>query len=238
MRKIGVLGGMGPEATILFQQRLLKAVRAQDDQDHIPLLIDMNPQVPSRLAYVLDQKVGAPDPGPVLGDMAKRLDRWGAEALAMPCNTAHLFAEVIQRKPALPFFNMVKLSVETALAKSKAGDVIGILASPALRKTQLFERYFQASERTVIWPEDDTKMVQAIRKIKTSGDTAEARSILLDASSELTRRGANLQLVACSEFSMIQTSHDPSAAMIDTLDVLAEAVARFALDARGPQRGV
>jgi len=46
MRKIGVLGGMGPEATILFQQRLLKAVRAQDDQDHIPLLIDMNPQVP------------------------------------------------------------------------------------------------------------------------------------------------------------------------------------------------
>lgn len=238
MRKIGVLGGMGPEATILFQQRLLKAVRAQDDQDHIPLLIDMNPQVPSRLAYVLDQTVGAPDPGPVLGDMAKRLDRWGAEALAMPCNTAHLFAEVIQRKTALPFFNMVKLSVETALAKSKAGDVIGILASPALRKTQLFERYFQASERTVIWPEDDTKMVQAIRKIKTSGDTAEARRILLDASSELTRRGANLQLLACSEFSMIQTSHDPSAAMIDTLDVLAEAVARFALDARGPQRGV
>ena len=238
MRKIGVLGGMGPEATILFQQRLLKAVRAQDDQDHIPLLIDMNPQVPSRLAYVLDQTVGVPDPGPVLGDMAKRLDRWGAEALAMPCNTAHLFAEVIQRETALPFFNMVKLSVETALAKSKAGDVIGILASPALRKAQLFERYFQASERTVIWPEDDTIMVQAIRKIKTSGDTAEARSILLDASSELTRRGANLQLVACSEFSMIQTSHDPSAAMIDTLDVLAEAVARFALDARGPQRGV
>ena len=70
MRKIGVLGGMGPEATILFQQRLLKAVRAQDDQDHIPLLIDMNPQVPSRLSYVLDQTVGAPDPGPVLGDMA------------------------------------------------------------------------------------------------------------------------------------------------------------------------
>ena len=238
MKKIGVLGGMGPEATILFQQRLLNAVRAQDDQDHIPLLIDMNPQVPSRLAYVLDQTIGARDPGPVLGDMAQRLDKWGAKALAMPCNTAHLFAEAIQRKTALPFFNMVKLSVQTALAKSKSGDVIGILASPALRKTQLFERYFQASERIIIWPEDDVKMVQAIRKIKTSGDTAEARSLLLEASTELTRRGANLQLVACSEFSMIQTSHDPSAEMIDTLDVLAEAVAQFALEARGPHRGV
>ena len=123
MKKIGVLGGMGPEATIIFQQRLLKAVRAQDDQDHIPLLIDMNPQVPSRLAYVLDQTIGARDPGPVLGDMAQRLDKWGAEALAMPCNTAHLFAEAIQRKTALPFFNMVKLSVQTALAKSRAGGV-------------------------------------------------------------------------------------------------------------------
>ncbi|HBM68419.1 MAG TPA: aspartate racemase, partial [Rhodobacteraceae bacterium] len=96
------------------------------------------------------------------------------------------------------------------------------------------ERYFQASERIIIWPEDDVKMVQAIRKIKTSGETAEARSLLLEASTELTRRGANLQLVACPEFPMIQTSHDPSAAMIDTLDVLAEAVAQFALEARGP----
>jgi len=60
----------------------------------------------------------------------------------------------------------------------------------------------------------------------------------MDASSELKRRGDNLQLVACSAFSMIQTSHDPSAAMIDPLAVLAEAVARFALEARGPQRGV
>ncbi len=238
MKKIGVLGGMGPEANILFQQRLLNAVRAQDDREHIPLLIDINPQVPSRLAYVLDQTIGARDPGPELGDMAQRLDKWGAEALAIPCNIAHLFAEAIQRKTAPPFFNMVKLSVQTALAKSKSGDVIGILASPALRKTQLFERYFQASERIIIWSEDDVKMVQAIRKIKTSGDTAEARSLLLEASTELTRRGANLKLVACPEFRMIQTSHDPSAAMIDTLDVPAEAVALFALEARGPQHGV
>ena len=46
MRKIGVLGGMGPEATILFQRRLVKVVPAKEDQDHIPLLIDMNTQVP------------------------------------------------------------------------------------------------------------------------------------------------------------------------------------------------
>ncbi len=133
---------------------------------------------------------------------------------------------------------MVKLLVEITLKKSKVSDIIGIIASPALRKTQLFERYFQESENTVIWPEDDTKMVQAIQKIKTSSNTAEARSILLDASSELTRRSANFQLVTCSEFLMMQSSHDPSAAMVDTLDVLAEAVAQFAFEAGGPQLGV
>ncbi len=99
MKKICISGGMGPEAIILFQQRLLNAVRAQDDQDHIPLLINMNPQVPSRLAYILDQTIGAPDPGPVLEIWPSVLYTWSAEALAMPRNTAHLFAEAIQKNP-------------------------------------------------------------------------------------------------------------------------------------------
>ena len=65
-RTIGILGGMGPEATILLQQKVLAAVQARDDADHIPLLIDMNPQVPSRIAHLIDGD--GPDPGPVLAN--------------------------------------------------------------------------------------------------------------------------------------------------------------------------
>ena len=87
MRRVGILGGMGPQATILLMQKVLAAVPAQDDAGHIPLIVDQNPQVPSRIRRLIEG-VGE-DPGPVLADMARRLVAGGAEALAMPCNTAH-----------------------------------------------------------------------------------------------------------------------------------------------------
>ena len=85
MRRVGILGGMGPQATILIMQKLIACVSAEDDSDHIPLIVDQNPQVPSRIAHLIEG-MGA-DPGPVLAGMARRLVAAGAEALAMPCNT-------------------------------------------------------------------------------------------------------------------------------------------------------
>ncbi|MEH6740448.1 MAG: aspartate/glutamate racemase family protein, partial [Sulfitobacter sp.] len=90
-RTIGVLGGMGPEATILLQRKVLDAVLARDDSDHIPLVIDMNPRVPSRIAHLLEGT--GEDPGPILAAMAERLQNAGCAALAMPCNTAHHYAD-------------------------------------------------------------------------------------------------------------------------------------------------
>ena len=92
---IGILGGMGPEATILLQKKLMSALPdATGDEDHIPLIIDMNPQVPSRIAHLINGT--GEDPSFVLASMARRLEGAGATALAMPCNTAHHYASVIQ----------------------------------------------------------------------------------------------------------------------------------------------
>ena len=115
MRRVGILGGMGPEATILMQQRLLQAIPAQDDSDHIPLLIDMNPQAPSRIAHLIEGTGG--DPAPVLAQMARRLETGGAEALAMPCNTAHSYAASITSAVEIPLLNMVTLSAERGRAR-------------------------------------------------------------------------------------------------------------------------
>ena len=90
MRTVGILGGMGPEATILLMQRVLAAVPAQDDGDHIPLIVHQNPQVPSRIRRLIEG--AGEDPAPVLIRMARDLQAAGAEALAMPCNTAHAYA--------------------------------------------------------------------------------------------------------------------------------------------------
>ena len=93
LRRIGILGGMGPEATVALMQRVIALVPARDDADHVPLIVDQNPQVPSRIAYLIEGR--GEDPGPVLIAMARRLETAGAEAIAMPCNTAHHWAGAI-----------------------------------------------------------------------------------------------------------------------------------------------
>ena len=118
-RRIGILGGMGPEATVLLMSRLIAATPAQDDADHIPLIVDMNTQVPSRIAALIEG--GGADPAPVLAAMAKRLEAAGAEALAMPCNTAHHYAPAIRAAATVPFLDMVALSAAQAASRGRTG---------------------------------------------------------------------------------------------------------------------
>ena len=89
-RTVGILGGMGPEATVLLMQQVIAAVPARDDADHVPLIVDQNRQVPSRIRRLIEGT--GEDPRPVLAAMARRLQGRGPQALAMPCNTAHAYA--------------------------------------------------------------------------------------------------------------------------------------------------
>lgn len=221
-RVVGVLGGMGPEATILLQQRLLAAVSAGDDSDHLPLLIDMNPQVPSRIAYLIE-RTGI-DPGPVLAEMAQRLEAAGATALAMPCNTAHHFAPAIEAAVRIPLLNMVELSVLRAAQRLKPGTHVGILASPAVRLAGVFNAALDRVGLLPVWPDDPDRMLSAIRTIKAKGPVPEAQRALAEAADELVAKGAALLFVACSEFSLTAGCLSGPVPVIDTVDVLAAAI--------------
>lgn len=221
---VGVLGGMGPEATILLQQRVLATVNAQDDADHLPLLIDMNPQVPSRIAHLIEGT--GEDPTPVLAAMAQRLERAGATALAMPCNTAHHYALAITAAVSIPFLNMVALSVDRAAGLLPAGASVGILASPAVRMAGVFDAELDRAELTALWPANAGRMLAAIRLIKAQGVTPQAQQTLSEAATELTDQGAGLLCVACSEFSLLAPALTASVPILDTIDVLAEAIHR------------
>lgn len=218
MKPVGILGGMGPEATILLQQRLLAVVDAQDDADHLPLLIDMNPQVPSRIAHLIERT--GPDPSPVLAEMAQRLQAGGATALAMPCNTAHHYAPAITRAADIPLLNMVDLSVGRAEPDAR----VGVLGSPALRLAGVFDEPMARSGVTAIWPSDMDALLQTIRAIKRHGATPDAHATLTTAIDDLTRQGADLILIACSEFSLLTPDLTGPVPLLDTVDVLAEAI--------------
>ncbi|TMV08474.1 aspartate/glutamate racemase family protein [Ruegeria sediminis] len=229
LRRIGILGGMGPEATILLQRKLIVAVDAADDADHIPLIIDMNTQVPSRIAHLITGD-GA-DPGPTLADMARRLENAGAEALAMPCNTAHHYAAAIADAVSIPFLDMVELSADLAARTLGAGGSVGMLASPAVRKVGLFEKALERRGLSTLWPANDHALLEAIRTIKAKGTHPDAKAALRHASDELASGGASFQLIACSEFSLIADCVCPNARATDTLDVLVAAIRDFSFSA-------
>lgn len=226
MRRVGILGGMGPQATILLMQKVLDATAASDDADHLPLIVDQNPQVPSRIRRLIEGT--GEDPAPVLADMARRLVAAGAEALAMPCNTAHHYAADIRAAVTVPFIDMVDLSTGHAARLAGPGGRVGILASPAVRRIGLFDAPLARAGVQPLYPADEDALLSAIRRIKAAGPGPEAASALRSASDALLQRGAKVQMIACTEFSLLADAMADGVTAFDTLDVLVAAIRDFA----------
>lgn len=227
-KTIGVLGGMGPAATASFMQRVIDLTMAEDDANHVPLLVDMNPQIPSRISAILD---GGEDPAPALAEMAKSLERSGAAALAMPCNTAHYYAEAITQAVDIPLLNMLTLAatdVRRAIGGAGTGKAkVGLLASPLTDQVHIFRDAFAPQDLDVIFPHDADHVLSIIREIKANGLSDDMASAFSALGQELESRGASCLLVGCSEFSMLTRGLETELPVRDTVDILAAEVIRF-----------
>jgi aspartate racemase len=217
---------MGPEATIALMQRIHAATWAEDDADHIPLTVDMNTGVPSRIKHLIDG--GGVDPGPVLAQMAAGLQVAGAEALVMPCNTAHHYAGWIEDAVSVPLLHMPKLTCARLASLVPAGSAIGVLASPATNQIGLFQSLLSEVGLSALYPEDEAPVLASIRRIKRSGPGAEDLSVLEQQSADLARRGAAAILIGCTEFSLLTARIVAPVRIVDALDVLVDATIDFA----------
>lgn len=233
---IGIIGGMGPEATVELMRRIIQRTAAADDADHIRMLVDNNPMVPSRIAYLLEG--GEVDPGPVLAAMALGLQSLGATHLAMPCNTAHHFAAAIRAAVDIPLIDMLKVSFATCARRYGEGARIGVLGSPALRQVGVLDRHAARHDLELAYLDDDLAGValKCIRQVKagqvtTGRGAAELQAEYASLKDDLRARRTAALLICCTEFSVLQAQCAPNSAdCVDTLDELAGAIA--ALKAR------
>jgi len=224
MRPVGILGGMGPEATILLMQKVLEAVAARDDADHIPLIVHQNPQVPSRISALIDG--AGDDPGPVLERMTHDLERAGAQALAMPCNTAHHYAGAVRAASDLPFLDMLALT--TAALNAKGARRIGMLASPAVRQVGIFAPHFESAGLLPVWTQDEAEMLAIIRSVKAGAQIEPLEARLAALAQGMLRDGADHLLVACTELSLLTQALGPAEGWTDSLDCLVTGITVFA----------
>jgi len=221
---VGILGGMGPEATIDLMQRILAATPAQDDQDHLRLLVDNNPQVPSRIAALIEEN--GPSPLPVLIDMAQGLEAQGAQLLAMPCNTAHHYHADVAAAVSIPFLNIMELCADTLHRADPGIRRVGLLASSALRKTELYEPWLQSRHMDVVYPDQQRQdaLMALIRAVKAGRAEEQGSAAFSAAADALHDAGAQVLLIACTELSVISDTLSAKLPVLDAADILARAV--------------
>jgi aspartate racemase len=200
---VGVLGGMGPEATADFFAKLVKATPATCDADHLRILIDNDPSVPDRSAGVAGT---GPSPGPHLARMARGLVAMGAELLVMPCNSAHAFeADVRAAGGDVPFLSLIEATVAATRARIPEIRRVGLLATDGTRASGIYERAFEAAGIAALAPasDDQRRVMEAIYAVKR-GDTGDAvRASVRAVAERLAAAGAEAVIAACTEIPLI-----------------------------------
>lgn len=219
----GVIGGMGPAATVDFMRRLVAATPAHDDRDHLRVMVDNNPKVPSRIAALIEG-TGA-DPAPALCKMAKGLEAQGADFLVIPCNTAHHYLPAIARSVHIPVLDMVDLSVQKLAAADPRPRRIALLASPAVRLVGLYQKRIEQMGLQAIFPSPDceNRLLEVIMAIKSGKFGTKHRQDYAAVAENLMNAGADAFLIACTELSVIGPPLEAACPVLDSLDVLVEA---------------
>ena len=208
---LGVLGGMGPAATLAFLARVQALTPAEADQDHVRVVMDMNPQVPDRNRTPELAEA-------VLGEMALRLKTAGAEVLAMPCNTAHAQAAGI-RAAGLPFIDMI---AETTAAVVAAGaQRVGVLATPGGEALYARALGDAGVEVVLLQGEDRAAFMALVYGVKRGEVGAGARAEMARLAGALIAAGAEGLVAGCTEVPLLLSPADTTAPLTDSAEVLA-----------------
>jgi aspartate racemase len=236
-RTVGVLGGMGPAATIDFMAKVLRHSQATRgpggrEQDDVRLIVDSNPAVPDRNAAVAGT---GPSPGPALAAMARGLAQAGADFLVMPCNAAHAFAAEIVAATPLPFVHLID---ETAFAVRRdfpQARRVGLLAVDATARARLYEQALAPLGIVPLTPEGaaHARFMEGIWAIK-AGDLAAGGVAVRAAAADLVQRGAELIIAGCTEVPLVLDADSLDVALVDATDVLARQTVAYARGAALP----
>jgi aspartate racemase len=224
---VGILGGMGPDATVDFMQRIINLTPANDDCDHIRLLVDNNPKVPSRIKAIIE-KTGQ-NPAPTMIEMAKGLEKQGADFLVMPCNTAHFYYSDIKTSIHIPILNMIELTVEEIIKNQPYIKKVGLLASPAVLITGLYKKTFDEKNILLEYPTDPLQenVLRSIKEIKAGNCSKEQIKANQKAVDNLSKKDAEAIIIGCTELSGIAKNISFTVPFYDSSQILAENVVKI-----------
>lgn len=224
-RIVGILGGMGPLATVDLYHKIILATPARRDQDHLHVVIEADPTVPDRSSFL---RGNGPDPLPALTRGARRLAAAGADFIAIPCNTAHAFLPALRARTTVPILDMVAETAERVRVAYPAVRHVGILATEGTIGSGLYHAALRERGLEPLEPDAaGQRLVTAAIAAVKGGDTGpQPGAWLVEASAALIAAGAEALLAACTELPLVLNAGMVPVPLLDPTQVLAEAAVR------------
>ncbi len=225
---LGILGGMGPEATAEFFRRVVDATPASKDQEHIHVIVNCDPSIPDRTAHILGR---GPDPLPALIEAGKRLASAGATVGAIPCMTAHYWLEALSAALPFPFLSAFEELGRRIRSDHPGAKRIGVLATTGSIRSGLYEKHL--ADWRIHFPDEEAQtrfVMEAIygkHGIKAGNRGEEPRRLIREAGNRLIARGADILVAGCTEIPLVLKPGDFEVPILDPMQVLARAAVEY-----------
>lgn len=224
-KTIGILGGMGPEATTYFFSLIIRHTQAAKDQDHVPILIVNDPRIPERTAALLGR---GPSPIPLLRKGLRTLERGGADFAVVPCVTAHAFLPRAAAAARIPVVDILEETLAYVEREMPGLKKAGLIASTGTVRSRLFQKLFSGAGIEIITPAggDQENIMTAVfgpGGIKAGVTAGNPKKLILAAARRLIRRGAEAVIAGCTEVPLVIGDEDISVPLIEPLRIAARA---------------
>ena len=219
--RLGVLGGMGPQATNTFYQFIIDRTDARTDQEHVNALILSDSQMPDRTAAILGGEEDRERVFQRLLTDARLLESAGCTVIAVPCNTSHFFLDRVQEQIGIPILHMIRETVKMIQAMGK--QTVGILATDGTVQTGIYQNELTAAGLTpVTLPEELQKTVMSIIYDEIKKGETGSREKFGEIDAYLRSVGCDCAILGCTELSVYRTLHSLPPFYIDAMEILAE----------------
>jgi len=230
-KTIGIIGGMGPEATVDLYREIIRTTPAQKDQDHLRVIIDSNPKVPDRTPAIIGS--GA-SPVPAMAMSCETVRQAGADFGIIPCVSAHYFLDELQGRTTLPILSVFDAVGEYIAHHHPEIRRIGLLATSGTLRGGRFARRLADYGLAAILPDPDgeQRLMHAIYRIKASQDTAvraQCKTDLMAAAGRVIGDGAQGVIAGCTEIPLELKPRDLTVPLFNPLEILARAAVRRAI---------
>jgi aspartate racemase len=217
---VGVIGGLGPHATVNFLSALLAHTAAERAADHLHVLVDCNPKHPDVNASLLGT---GPSIAPDLCAAARKLEIAGATLLAMVCNAAHAYATQISQAVRIPLVSMIEVAAERAAANVRSGGKVGVMATRSCIASGIYQRALIARGLRAVTLEVDEMnlLAQTLSTLGREPFPVAARTSLTCLADRLAARGAEVVIAGCTEIPLVLCPDDLATPLLDPVTLLA-----------------